>query len=67
MRNGGLTEQMWDHGSSETYSTTDGASDIAAQYAASLAQSYLNFGNEEDLKYCGCSVQFCDQIPENHL
>ena len=51
-------EQMWDHGSSETYSTTDGASDIAAQYAASLAQSYLNFGNEEDLKYAVALYNF---------
>lgn len=51
-------EAMWDHGSSETYSTTDGASDIAAQYAASLAQSYLNFGNEEDLKYAVALYNF---------
>ncbi len=54
-------EAMWDHGSSETYSTTDGASDIAAQYAASLAQSYLNFGNEEDLKYAVALYNFADK------
>ena len=51
-------EKMWDHGSDETYTTTNGASDVAAQYAASLAQSYINFGSEEDLKYAVALYDF---------
>lgn len=51
-------EKMWDHGSDETYSTTNGASDVAAQYAAALAQSYINFGSEEDLKYAVALYDF---------
>ncbi|MBQ8009961.1 MAG: glycoside hydrolase family 9 protein, partial [Oscillospiraceae bacterium] len=33
------------------YWTENSASDIAAAYAAALALNYINFGNEEDLKY----------------
>ena len=51
-------EKMWDHGSDETYTTTNGASDVAAQYAAALAQSYINFGSEEDLKYAVALYDF---------
>ena len=32
-------------------STSSGASDIAAEYAAALALNYINFKNEDDLKY----------------
>ena len=44
-------ELMPGRGSGEFYSTSSGASDVAAQYAAALAQSYINFGNSEDLDY----------------
>lgn len=54
-------ELMWDHGADETYSTTNGASDVAAQYAAALAQSYINFGNEEDLKYAKALFDFASK------
>ncbi|MDE7225859.1 MAG: glycoside hydrolase family 9 protein, partial [Ruminococcus sp.] len=39
-------------------STTNGASDIAAQYAAALALNYINFGNEDDLKYAKALYNF---------
>lgn len=42
-------EKMWDRDSSETYSVTNGASNVAAQYAAALAQNYIISGREEDL------------------
>lgn len=51
-------ETMWDHGSSETYSTTNGASNVAAQYAAALAQNYMLFGDEEDLTYATALYNF---------
>lgn len=51
-------ETMWDHGSSETYSTTNGASNVAAQYAAALAQNYMISGNEEDLTYATALYNF---------
>lgn len=44
--------------SRKTYSTTNGASDIAAEYAAALAVNYLNFGNAEDLKYAEALYAF---------
>ena len=44
-------ELMPGRGRGEFYSTSSGASDVAAQYAAALAQSYINFGNSEDLDY----------------
>ncbi len=44
--------------SSETYSTTNGASDIAAQYAAALAENYISFGDEEDLTYATALYNF---------
>lgn len=44
--------------SRKTYSTTNGASDIAAEYAAALAVNYINFGNEEDLKYAEALYAF---------
>lgn len=37
---------------------TSGVSDIAAEYAATLALNYLNFGNEEDLKYAEALYNF---------
>ena len=51
-------ETMWDHDSSETYSTTNGASNVAAQYAAALAQNYMISGNEEDLTYATALYNF---------
>ncbi len=41
-----------------TYSTSSGASDIAASYAAALAVNYINFGNAEDLKYAKALFEF---------
>lgn len=38
--------------------TSNGASDIAAEYAAALAVNYLNFGNAEDLKYAKALYEF---------
>jgi len=51
-------ELMDSRGNDETYSTTNGASNVAAQYAAALAQNYINFGNEEDLKYAKALYDF---------
>ena len=48
-------------GKRKMYWTSNGASDIAADYAASLALSYLNFGNEEDLKYAKALYKFSTQ------
>ena len=45
-------------GSRRMYWTSNGASDIAAEYAAALALNYLNFGNEEDLKYAKALYSF---------
>ena len=42
----------------KTFSTSSGASDIAASYAASLAVNYVNFGNAEDLKYAKALFDF---------
>ena len=38
--------------------TENSASDIAAAYAAALAVNYINFGNEEDLKYAKALYAF---------
>ncbi len=43
------------------YWTSNGASDIAAEYAAALALNYLNFGNEEDLTYAKALYKFSTQ------
>lgn len=51
--------------SRQQYWTSWGASDIAAEYAAALALSYLNFGNSEDLKYAKALYAFsvkCNQV-----
>lgn len=48
-------------GTRKMYWTSSGASDIAADYAASLALSYLNFGNAEDLKYAKALYKFSTQ------
>ncbi len=40
------------------YWTSNSASDIAAEYAAALALSYINFGNAEDLKYAEALYAF---------
>ncbi len=42
----------------EQYWVSSGASDIAAEYAAALALSYINFGNAEDLKYAEALYKF---------
>ncbi|MGN0676660.1 MAG: glycoside hydrolase family 9 protein, partial [Ruminococcus sp.] len=54
-------ETLYSRGSSETYRTTNGASDVAAQYAAALAQNYINFGNQEDLDYAIALYKFADK------
>ncbi|MDE5885343.1 MAG: glycoside hydrolase family 9 protein [Oscillospiraceae bacterium] len=54
-------ETLYDRGSNETYISTNGASDVAAQYAAALAQSYINFGNEDDLRYAVALYRFADK------
>lgn len=51
-------ELMPQRGSNEYYSTTNGASNVATQYAAALAQNYINFGNEEDLNYAKALYAF---------
>ena len=51
-------EKMWDRDSSETYSVTDGASNVAAQSAAALAQNYIISGREEDLTYATALYNF---------
>ncbi|MDE7099409.1 MAG: glycoside hydrolase family 9 protein [Ruminococcus sp.] len=48
-------------GSRKMYWTSNGASDIAADYAAALALNYLNFGNAEDLKYAEALYKFSTQ------
>lgn len=48
-------------GARKMFWTSSGASDIAADYAASLALSYINFGNEEDLKYAKALYKFSTQ------
>lgn len=45
-------------GNRKQYWSTNGASDIAAEYAAALAISYINFGDEEDLKYAEALYKF---------
>lgn len=50
--------EMQDSSSRKTFSTTSGASDIAAEYAAALAVNYVNFGNAEDLKYAKALFEF---------
>ena len=44
--------------SRKTFSTSSGASDIAASYAAALAVNYVNFGNADDLKYAKALFEF---------
>ncbi len=44
--------------SRQTFSTSSGASDIAASYAAALAVNYVNFGNTDDLKYAKALFEF---------
>ena len=51
-------QKMWDRDSSETYSVTNGASNVAAQYAAALAQNYIISGREEDLTYATALYNF---------
>ncbi len=46
--------------------TSNGASNIAAEYAAALALSYINFGNEEDLTYAKALLAFANQYRSNY-
>ena len=48
-------------GDRKEFWTTNGASDIAAEYAAALAMNYINFGNAEDLKYAKALYNFSIQ------
>ena len=48
-------------GSRRMYWSNNGASDIAAQYAAALAFNYMNFGNKEDLTYAEALYKFSTQ------
>ncbi len=50
--------ELMSRNSNEYYSTSNGASNVAAQYAAALAQNYINFGNEDDLKYAKALYDF---------
>ncbi|MDO4864511.1 MAG: glycoside hydrolase family 9 protein [Ruminococcus sp.] len=50
-----------DSSSRTVFKTSSGASDVAAEYAAALAVNYLNFGNEEDLKYAKALYNFSKQ------
>lgn len=50
--------ELMSRNSSEYYSTTNGASNTAAQYAAALAQQYINFGDEESLTYAKALYDF---------
>ena len=50
--------EMQGPSSRKTFSTSSGASDIAAEYAAALAANYVNFGNEEDLTYAKALFNF---------
>ncbi len=54
-------EVMYDRGSSETYTTTNAGSDVAAQYAASLAQDYMFFQDDEALEYAVALYNFADK------
>lgn len=42
--------------------TSNAASDVAAEYAATLALNYLNFGNEEDLKYAKALFNYAKRV-----
>ena len=46
--------------------TSDGAANITAQYAASLAANYVNFGNPDDLKYAKALYNFAKQHPGSY-
>ena len=45
-------------GKREMFWTSNGASEIAAEYAAALAANYKNFGNKEDLDYAKALYKF---------
>lgn len=50
--------EVQDASSRQVYTTTNSASDIAAEYAAALAANYINFGNAEDLTYAKALYEF---------
>lgn len=53
--------ELMSRNSNEYYSTSDGASNTAAQYAAALAQQYINFGDEESLTYAKALYEFASK------
>ena len=50
-----------DSSSRKVFKTSNGAADVAAEYAAALAVNYLNFHNEEDLKYAKALFDFAQK------
>ena len=48
-------------GSRKMFWTSNGASDIAAEYSAALAANYVNFGNKDDLTYAEALYKFSKQ------
>ena len=54
-------EGMNSRGSDKTYTTSNSASDIAAEFAATLVQNYMFTGDEEDLKYATALYNFADK------
>lgn len=70
---GNTDHSYWDVPEKQTQSqwgrclwTSNGASNIAAQYAASLAISYMNFGNQEDLTYAKALFEFANKYRSNY-
>ncbi|MBQ7132673.1 MAG: glycoside hydrolase family 9 protein [Oscillospiraceae bacterium] len=70
---GNTDHSYWDVPEKQTQSqwgrclwTSNGASNIAAQYAASLAISYMNFGNQEDLTYAKALFDFANKYRSNY-
>ncbi|MCR5599512.1 MAG: glycoside hydrolase family 9 protein, partial [Ruminococcus sp.] len=69
--NGNVDHSYW--GAPETQGsrgdmlwTTGGAANITAEYAAALAANYVNFGNEEDLKYAKALYEFSKKNTNCH-
>ena len=54
--------QEQQQGVQKEYWTSSTASDIAAEYAAALAINYINFGNEEDLKYAKALLNYATRV-----
>ena len=54
------------NGSRRMLWSTGGAANVTAEYAAALAANYVNFGNEEDLKYAKALYSFSKQNPATY-